>query len=220
MTPEAGQSAPRHFRYGETEIAWLSARDEALGRLMAAVGPIRREVIPEFFTGLCHAIVGQQISSRVHAAVWGRVARAVTPFTPATVAGMEAQELRALGMSLRKAAYLRGIAARILAGELDLDSLRALDDEALLARLCALPGVGRWTAEMVMLFTLERKDILSFGDYGIRRGLCLLHGHRSLTPFLYRRWRRRYSPCGSVASLYLWALAGGEASGAVPEKNA
>ncbi|MDE7370912.1 MAG: hypothetical protein K2N07_04060, partial [Desulfovibrio sp.] len=77
------------------------------------------------------------------------------------------------------------------------------------AALCQLPGVGLWTAEMLMIFCLGRKDVLSVGDFGIRKGLRMLYNKRELTPAFLARCKKRYSPCASAASLYLWALAGG-----------
>lgn len=213
MPPEAPDAmlSPKvcFFRYSDEETAHLAARDAALGRLMAAVGPIRRARIPDPFMALVHAIAGQQISAAAHASVWRRLLDAFSRFTPDRLAVAAPEELRACGLSLRKAGYIREIARRAACGELDLTVLSSFDDAALCAQLCALPGVGLWTAEMVMIFCLERKDVLSLGDFGIRKGLRMLYRKRELTPAFVARCKKRYSPCASVASLYLWALAGG-----------
>lgn len=214
MTGPAAQAPPAApgpclFLYGEAEVAHLAARDAALGRLMARLGPIRRERIPDPFMALAHAIAGQQISGAAHATVWGRLLAAFPVFTPETLAAATPVGLRACGLSLRKGAAIREIARRAMCGELDLPALPALDDNALCARLCALPGVGQWTAEMIMIFSLGRMDVLSLGDFGIRKGLRMLYRKRELSPALVARVKKRYAPYASVASLYLWELAGG-----------
>lgn len=193
----------------EAEIAHLAGRDAALALLMERVGPLRRERLPDPFTALVHAIAGQQISGAAHASVWRRLRGAFPDFTPETLAAAAPEALRACGLSLRKAGHIREIARRALCGELDLKALAALDDAALCAALCELPGVGQWTAEMLMIFSLGRRDVLSLGDFGIRKGLRMLYKKRELTPAFLARVRKRYSPCASAASLYLWALAGG-----------
>lgn len=191
------------------DMAHLAARDRTLGRLMELVGPLGREGLPDPFMALIHAIAGQQISGAAHASVWRRLLAAFPRFTPEALAAASAEEVRACGLSSRKAASMREIARRAASGELDVAGLAGLDDEALCAALCELPGVGRWTAEMVMIFSLGRRDVLSLGDFGIRKGLRMLYKKRELPPAFLARVRKRYSPCASVASLYLWALAGG-----------
>ncbi|MBD5539090.1 MAG: DNA-3-methyladenine glycosylase 2 family protein, partial [Desulfovibrio sp.] len=143
----------------EAEIAHLTARDPALGHLMESVGPLRRERLPDPFMALVHAIAGQQISGAAHATVWKRLREAFPRFTPETLAEAAPEDLRACGLSLRKAGYMREIARRAARGEIDVAGLAALDDAALTATLCALPGVGLWTAEMLMIFSLGRRDV-------------------------------------------------------------
>jgi DNA-3-methyladenine glycosylase II len=112
-------------------------------------------------------------------------------------------------MSMRKAGYIKGLAERVASGELDLQALHALPDEEVCRSLIHIDGIGRWTAEMMMIFSMQRLDILSYGDLAIRKGLCVLHRHRKITPRLYEKYRRLYSPYASIASLYLWHIAGG-----------
>ena len=100
-------------------------------------------------------------------------------------------------------------ARKIIDGEFDIDALRDLPDEEVCARLSALEGIGVWSAEMLMLHSLQRPDILSYGDLAVRRGLRMLHGHREIDRALFEKYRRRYSPCGSVACIYLWAVSSG-----------
>ena len=118
-----------------------------------------------------------------------------------------------MGMSLRKAKYILGFARRVQSDEFDLEAVRRMDDGQAIAALTSLRGVGVWTAEMILLFCLQRSDVLSYDDLAIRRGLRMLYRHKSLDRERFERYRRRYSPCGSVASLYLWAVACGAIEG-------
>ena len=88
----------------------------------------------------------------------------------------------------------------------DIDAVEHMSDADAIAALSALPGIGVWTAEMLLLFNLGRPDILSFGDLAIHRGMRMVYHHRKVTRQMFEKYRRRYSPYGSVASLYLWAI--------------
>ena len=197
------------FKYGKRETAHLKERDPVLGAAIDAIGPIRREVIPDLHAALAHAIVGQQISSKAAATVWSRLKAALTEITPEALDYAEIETLRRCGMSERKALYLKEMSRRVRLGELDLEALRVLPDDEVRVHLVGFRGIGVWTAEMLMIFSMQRPDVLSWGDLAIHRGLCQLYRHRKITRTLFEKYRRRYSPYGSAASLYLWAIAGG-----------
>ena len=204
---------PQYFAYGTTETDYLSGKDKRLASVIERVGPIRREVRPDLFDALMHAIVGQQIATKAQQTVWNRLVQALGEVTPASVDSMEADALQRLGLSFRKVGYMKGAARKALLGELDIEALRHMDDTRVSAALCQLEGVGVWTAEMLMLFSLQRPDIFSFGDLAIHRGLRMVYRHKVVNRERFEMYRRRFSPYGSVASLYLWAVAGG----ALPE---
>jgi DNA-3-methyladenine glycosylase II len=128
------------------------------------------------------------------------------PFTPETIACVQAEELQACGMSMRKASYIQGVANSIIDGSLNLAELQSVSDEEVCKRLVHINGVGKWTAEMLMIFSMQRKDILSWGDLAIQRGMRNLYRHRKITPILFDKYKRRYSPYATIASLYLWAI--------------
>ena len=117
--------------------------------------------------------------------------------------------LRALGMTFRKAEYITDFAGKVHSGAFDLDAVERMSDEDAIRALSGLKGVGVWTAEMILLFCLRRPDILSYDDLAIRRGLRMVYHHREISRERFERYRRRFHPYGSVASLYLWAVAGG-----------
>ena len=121
--------------------------------------------------------------------------------------------LQALGMTFRKAAYITDFAERVHTGAFDLDAVAHMSDEAAIRALRSLKGIGVWTAEMILLFCLQRPDIFSYDDLAIRRGLRMVYHHREIDRDLFEKYRRRFCPYCSVASLYLWAVSGG----AIPE---
>lgn len=112
-----------------------------------------------------------------------------------------------------KAHYIKEITRRIISDQLDLERLADLSNEEVIEQLCELPGIGRWTAEMILTFSLQRKDIISYSDLAILRGMRMVYHHRRITPQLFTKYKRRYGPYATIASLYLWAVA----AGAIPE---
>jgi DNA-3-methyladenine glycosylase II len=198
-----------YFEYGETEINWLKSRDSVLGSAIDEIGHISRPVMPDLFEALANSIVAQQISTKALSTIWERIRGLIDPFTPDKVAAIPIEELQQCGISMRKAGYIKESAHAVASGELDLDALYKLPDEEVCARLKQIKGIGVWTAEMLMTFSMQRPDILSWDDLAIHRGLRMLYRHRKITPALFKKYKRRYSPYGTVASLYLWAIAGG-----------
>jgi DNA-3-methyladenine glycosylase II len=197
------------FEYGDTEINHLKSRDTALADAIAEIGHISRPVIPDLFTALIHAIVGQQISTKAHATIWERICELIKPISPQKIADIPADELQKCGISMRKTTYIKEVADSVLSGDLDLQSLQELPDNEVCKRLCQIKGIGIWTAEMLMIFSMQRPDILSYDDLAIHRGLRMLYRHHKITPALFAKYKRRFSPYATVASLYLWAIAGG-----------
>ncbi len=199
----------KYFRYGEKETAYLKSRDKKLAAVIDAVGPIRRELDTDLFSAVVRHIVGQQISNKALAAVWGRLSDGLGTVDAETVLKAGEDKLHSFGMSFRKASYITDFAHKVATGEFRLDALKKMSDAEAIAALSSLSGVGVWTAEMILLFCLERPDILSFGDLAIQRGLRMVYRHREIPKERFEKYRRRFSPYGSVASLYLWAVSGG-----------
>ena len=197
------------FIYGNAETDHLKKRDKTLGTAIDAIGAIQREVKPDLFSALVSTIVGQQISSKAQATICDRMENILGEITPRNILACTEAELQSCGISFRKTSYIRGAAERVADGRLDIEALRDKSDEEVCKELSALDGIGTWTAEMLMLFSMQRPDILSFGDLAILRGMRMLYRHRKITRELFEKYRRRYSPYGSVASLYLWTIAGG-----------
>ncbi|MDR3269753.1 MAG: DNA-3-methyladenine glycosylase [Tannerella sp.] len=197
------------FIYGEKEIAHLKKVDAALGAIIDQLGPIERPVIPDLFAALINSIVGQQISTKAMQTIWKRMIERFGEITPETIAAANARDIQQCGMSMRKANYIKEAAAEVLCGKLDIGALCTMPDDEVSKRLSSLNGIGVWTAEMLMTFSMQRPDIMSWGDMAIHRGLRMLYKHRKIDKKLFQKYKRRYSPYATVASLYLWAIAGG-----------
>jgi len=194
------------FQYGQAEIDYLTSRDKKLGRAIGDIGMIERQVMPDLFKALVHSVVAQQISSKAATTVWGRLCGNLLDITPCKVASAAVSDIQQCGLSMRKARYIKGIGEAASQGDLDLLELREMPDDGIIEKLSSLPGIGVWTAEMLLIFSLCRPDVVSWGDLAIRRGMMNLYGLKELSKKQFDRFRKRYSPCGSVASLYLWAL--------------
>lgn len=193
----------------EAVCAWLAARDAKLGAVIAQVGPFSLRVEPsEPYEAVARAIVYQQLTGKAAATIFGRLCDlggGALP-RPEAMCAMEPSRLRAAGLSGAKSDALKDLARRALAGEIpSREEALALSDEALIARLTAVRGVGRWTVEMLLMFNLGRGDVLSVGDYGLRKGMQRTYGLRALpTADAMRRRGARWAPWRSVASWYLW----------------
>lgn len=177
-----------------------------MGALIDRMGPLRRAIQPDRFQALVDSIVSQQISGKAAQSVLAKLERVVEGISPEALAGVPGEILRSCGLSERKAGWIHHLSLEVADGRLDLDGLDALADDEVVARLVALPGIGVWTAEMFLIFAMQRPDVVSWGDFGIRRGMSLLYGVETLTKKEFLARRQAYSPCGTVASLYLWAV--------------
>ena len=201
------------FQYGDKEINYLKRKDKKLAWAIEQIGHIERRLDVDLFASVVRHIVGQQISSKAQATVWARLEERLSVVTPASVHAASAEELQSLGMSLRKAEYIKDFASKIVSGAFALQAVEQLSDEEAIVALSSLKGIGRWTAEMILLFCLQRPDILSYDDLAIQRGLRMLYHHRKITRELFNKYKKRYSPYGSTAAIYLWAISGGAIEG-------
>ena len=202
-----------YFEYDETEVAYLRQRDARLAEVIDRVGHVEREVDPDLFSSVVHHIVGQQISTKAQATIWARLRGGLGAVNAQTVLAAGVPKLQSFGMTFRKAEYNTDFAEKVASGAFDIDAVQHMPDEDAIRALSSLKGIGVWTAEMILLFCLQRPNVFSFDDLAIQRGLRMVYHHRKITRQLFEKYRRRFSPYCSVASLYLWAVAGG----AIPE---
>ncbi len=211
--PENQGPGSGFFGPGPEALSALSIADPRMAFCIESLGAIVRQAQPELFSAMAKAIIGQQISTKAQESIFARAQTLFNPFCAESLSKLAPEEIRLCGISLRKAEYIRELALLCASGELEYSSLDSLSDEALCQRLSALRGVGRWTAEMLLIFCFGREDVLSTGDLGIQRGARMLYEKRELSPTFFKRLRKLYSPYASYASLYLWAVAGGALAG-------
>ena len=142
----------RYFEYGDEAVAYLKAKDAKLAEAMDAVGHVYREMEEgDLFSGIVHHIIGQQVSSAAQATVWARLQENLGEITPQTVSAASIDELQACGTTFKKAGYIKGFADQVASGAFDLDAVEHMDDADAIAALSSLPGIGVWTAEMLLL---------------------------------------------------------------------
>lgn len=202
-----------YFEYGENEITYLRNKDKKLSEVIDQIGMIEREVDTDLFSAVVHHIIGQQISTKAQTTIWQRMKETLGEVNAETILSADISKLQSLGMTFRKAEYITDFARKVHEGVFDLEKVDQMSDEAAIKELASLKGIGVWTAEMILLFCLQRPDIFSYDDLAIQRGLRMVYHHRKIDRKLFEKYRRRFSPYCSVASLYLWAVAGGAISG-------
>ena len=201
------------YEYSDTETEYLKRKDKRLGEAIDRIGHIQRGVDGDLFSSVIHSIIAQQISSAALKTVWSRLADKLGDVTFETVSATPREDLQNCGITFKKADYIKDFAEKVKCGGFDIDALRAMPDKELIIKMSSLKGIGVWTAEMLMIFCLQRPDVVSYGDLAIQRGMRMLYNHKKIDRDLFDKYVRRYSPHGSVASLYLWAIS----SGAIPE---
>lgn len=196
--------------------AALAASDPTMAALIERVGKIdlqkrlarRSEERPaDAYGALLRAIVGQQLSTKAARTIYLRVLEIFGGTTPSPEELLDASEadLRGAGLSGRKVEYVRDLAAHVLSGELELERLDELEDEAVIEEIVAVRGLGQWTAEMFLIFHLERPDVLSGGDLGIRKAVQVEYGLEGMpTPQRVLEIGEPWRPHRSLAGLYLW----------------
>jgi len=198
------------FAYGKLELDYLQSRDEILGKFIDKIGFIERTINDDLFQSLVEAIVAQQISGKAAETVYHRLEELVDIITPENIITCSDLDFQKCGLSWRKVNYIKDFSLKILNKELDLELIPTLPDDEVIKILDDLKGFGPWTAEMFLIFALGRKNVLSFNDFGIQKGLRLLYHHRKITPALFAKYKKRYSPYATIASFYLWEIAAGD----------
>ncbi len=202
-----------YFAYGEKEVEELKSKDKKLAEVIDKLGHIQRTVDTDLFSSVVHHIIGQQISTKAQQTIWQRMKDTYGEVTAQTIGKAEVGELQSLGMTFRKAQYIKDFSEKILSGEFNLAAVEQMSDEEAIIALSNLKGIGVWTAEMILLFCLQRPNILSYGDLAILRGMRMVYHHRKIDKKLFEKYRKRLSPYCSIASLYFWAVAGGAIEG-------
>ncbi|KIL39803.1 hypothetical protein SD70_17805 [Gordoniibacillus kamchatkensis] len=187
----------------DDRVRHLAAADPYMARLTALIGTITFGKRGDLFGSLAKSLVAQQLSVKAAATIVRRVGEVCGEWTPEALLAAPEEGLRAAGLSKQKLGYIQGLAQAVLRKELDDEALRNMSDEEAIAALTKVKGIGRWTAEMFLIFSLGREDVLSLGDAGLRRAARWLYAEREGDVDLAQlgeKWR----PYRSIASFYLW----------------
>ena len=185
----------------------LAAADPVLASLITRVGPCTLRPRRQYFLTLCDSIISQQLSTRVAEVIFDRFI-ALYPArrpTPSTVAATSLERLCTVGLSTQKAGYLKDLASGFLDGRIQSQRLARLSNELIIEELVSVRGIGRWTAEMFLIFALNRPDVLPVDDLGIRKAIQRWYGFGTLpSARTIRRLGRPWHPYETIASWYLW----------------
>lgn len=187
------------------KVQHLVGVDSRMAQLVERFGYVERKTDLPLFPTLVRNIASQQVATSVAERTYERIVVRVGEVTPQTIVGVGVEGLAAEGLPLRKARWIVSAAERFAAGEFRVEELAELSDKEVIRRLITLDGVGVWSAEMLLMFSLGRDNILSSGDLILRRAIATLYGEKHLSARRMAHYHKLFSPYASVASLYLWA---------------
>lgn len=187
-------------------VAHLKKADPVIRAIIERVGACRMEFGPPEFHSLAEAIVYQQLNGKAAVTIFKRLAAlAGEPLTPAGILKLTDEQMRSVGLSKQKSAYLKDLAAKTNEGLLDFSKLPALSDEEVIKHLTQVKGIGVWTAQMFLMFTLKRENVLPTGDYGVQAAIKKHYRKRKLPkPQVMEKIAKCWEPYRSVACWYLW----------------
>ena len=200
------------FTYTDEELDTLKRKDKRLARAIEKIGRIKRVGDEDIFSSVIHHIIAQQISTKAQASIWARFCGLFKTLNANAVLKAGAEKIRSCGISARKVEYILDFARKVQSGEFNAQQIATMSDENAIKELVKLRGIGVWTAEMILLFCLQRKDILSYDDLALQRGLKMLYKldlDTKIPKAEFEKYRKKFSPYASIASLYLWEIASG-----------
>ena len=196
----------KYFLYDEKEINYLSEKDPIIGMKIKEIGFVKREINDDLFHALIDSIISQQISTKAAITVKNRFYDKLEEISPKHILKLEFEDIQSCGMSHRKANNIISIAKEFFNNPNKYNGLNELSNEGIIKELIKLNGVGPWTAEMLLMHTFLRKDIISFKDLGIKRGLMHLHNLDEITKEDEIRFKELYGKYATIASFYLWEI--------------
>lgn len=199
-----------YFEYGEKEIKYLKSKDKKLSKIIDELGFVERPIDKDIFESIIHMMIGQQISTKAHKTIWNRMINYYDEISPQNIANTSIEDMQKFGMTFIKAKKIIKFATDVCNKKINLNELSTKSDEEVIKILSNIDGIGEWTAEMIMLHSMQRKDIFSYKDLAIIRGLKMIYHHKKIDKKLFNKYKKRFSPYGSIASIYIWAVAGGK----------
>ena len=189
------------FTLEDYRVKYLSESDYQLSKLIQVIGDISLRINQNYYESLIKKIIGQQLSVKAARTICERVEAICGSFDPTLIKSISDIELRKAGVSRAKILYIRDVADKVLTGEIDLKGLDSLSDEEVISTLTKIKGIGKWTAEMFLIFSLGRLNVLSLGDVSIQRAFRWLnYGKEDKLESYFKKW----NPYNTIASLYMW----------------
>ena len=185
-------------------IDHLSAQDKILGAYIQKVGPLSRESMDDPYQSTIDCIIAQQVSGKAAQSIGKKVFDRFPNGDPQAILDASEEDMRALGLSRSKVSYIKNVAQTKVDKTIDWDKLNQLSTQAIFDTMLPIKGVGLWTVEMVLIFSLRRMDVMSYDDLGIRRGIMRLYHLEKVTKDFFAQLKERYAPYQTYASFYLW----------------
>jgi DNA-3-methyladenine glycosylase II len=189
---------------GDETVQFLRSADERLGVLIDKIGSVSYSINDNHFERLAMSIIGQQLSPKAAGTIAGRVRELCPEFTPSAISQVSTENLRTAGLSGAKVSYIRDLCEKITENQLPFHLFDQFDNDAVIQALTSVKGIGKWTSEMFLIFSLGRTDVLSFGDAGLQRAAKWLYAIDRPDGKYLEQYGHKWAPYRSIASLYLW----------------
>ncbi|RFU63251.1 DNA-3-methyladenine glycosylase [Bacillus sp. V59.32b] len=193
-----------YFTIDDDRVRQLSQADPKLKKLIEVVGIIDIPLNTDYYRSIVKQIIGQQLSLKAAATIVGRVQQVWQDFNPELLDEMEDEHIRSAGVSRPKISYIRDLAQKHKLKEVDFSTIHLLEDEEVITTLTSVKGIGKWTAEMFLIFSLGRLDVLSYGDVSIKNSIRWLYQIGKDEPLDLDHFYEKWKPYNSIVSLYLW----------------
>ena len=197
--PKKKNKKEHYFKYSKRELDYLSQKDKKLEMVINEVGFIKRKINPNLYLSIIESIISQQISTKAQKTILSRFYARFPNITPEIISNLKEEELQNIGISLRKASYIIGFSKDIVKKTIDLDNLENKTDQEIISILSSIKGIGKWTAEMTLIFSLSRPNILSYNDLGIKRGLKILYNLETIDQIQFKEFVNRFSQIGRAS---------------------
>lgn len=194
------------IQYNKTEMDYLSEKDEVMKQLIQRYGKLNAGHVTDVYTSLVFHIIGQMLSNKVADLLVSRFIDLVGEVAPKAVLSKNIDDIKAIGISSRKVEYILELSKDVQDGKYKFDKFPNMNDEEVITYLMQIRGVGRWTAEMITEFTLGRLNVFSYDDVALQNGMKKAYGFKTLSRKRFEKYRKKFSPYCSVASLYFYAL--------------
>lgn len=192
--------------YTDDEINEIKNNDEKISEIIEKVGHINREINTNTFEKLICSILAQQISNKAYQSVYNKFLNIVSEISSKAILSKTDDELQKAGISYRKVSYIKNVCEEEVSGNIDFSNLHNYADEEIINMLTNINGVGVWTAKMMLIFSLNRKNVLPYEDLIIKKNLMKVYNLEKITKKDYMMFLEKFSPYASIVTLYLWEM--------------